>query len=100
MDESRNLTGMSKKVGERSVTRLASQALLLYFATYGKTFSRMRQTFSVIRIATDNQKERINRTCLNWREVTREEKYQAQTEEERDLVKALYRSSSMEQALP
>ena len=33
MDESWNLTGMSKKVGERSVTRLASQALLLYFST-------------------------------------------------------------------
>jgi len=51
-------------------------------------------------LATDNQKDRISRTCLNWREVTREEKYKAQTEEERDLVKALYRSSSMEQALP
>ena len=38
-------------------------------------------------LATDKQKEKINRTCLKWREVMREEKYEAQAEEERDLAK-------------
>jgi hypothetical protein len=51
-------------------------------------------------LAWNDKKAGIIGTCWSWRKGTREEKHEAQTEEETPCPAYLYRSGGIEQALP